>query len=561
MEQPKNKIGLLSMISISTTGIIGSGWLFSSYLGAKTAGAGVYISWILALVFFMLMALALAEIVTAYPLRGIIGRMGAISHNKYFGAIFSFAIWLDLIGTIPGEAQASVQYLAGISPKMTKYLMLDGNLSNKGLLLTLGFLLVYWIINMFGIKLFAKINNSIAIIKIVLPVFIALTILGASFTPANFTAFHGNFIPYGYNSIILAMTSTGMIYSLNGFQMCASFASEVKNPRLNLPLGMIISLVLSFIIYMVLQTSFIGAMDNNQLITQGWHSLNFNSPFAQISTLLGLNVITALLYADACISPSGTGISYVGSGSRVLYSLASEKQMPSFFAVLNTKYNVETRAMILNFAIAAVFLYLFQSWAVLINFITALIVLMYMVIPISLLGFRNGKNEKIDSFKLPFATFFCYILFLVQSLLFVFIGAKDMLNLTLVMTALIVIFIFLNVKDQSKYTLKQVAAVSFPFIIYLWLCSILIIVGPTVYGGKNYISTEVFYSVYIIISLFSFYYFTCKNFVSKCQEIREVDNIPVPEKTPVDPAQSEVPIIAAPPAKKIVKSNVMFSYE
>ena len=171
---------------------------------------------------------------------------------------------------------------------------------------------------MFGIKFFARVNNSLAAIKVVLPAFIALTIIGASFNPANFTAYHGSFMPYGYNSIILAMTSAGMIYSFNGFQLCASFASEIKNPKRNLPLGMIISIILCFFIYVLLQSSFIGALDNNQLTMSGWHQLNFNSPFAQISTMLGLNVITVILYADACISPSGAGITFLGSGSRVL---------------------------------------------------------------------------------------------------------------------------------------------------------------------------------------------------------------------------------------------------
>jgi amino acid transporter len=171
---PKDKIGLLSVIAISTTGIIGSGWLFSAYLGAKVAGAAVYVSWTLTLIFFILMSLVIAEIVSIFPVRGIVGRMGALSHNKYFGVIFAFAIWLELIGSIPGEAQASVEYLSNVSPYLSKLLISDGALTAEGLGFTFLFLIAYWMANMFGIKFFAKINNSIAVIKVFLPAIIAL---------------------------------------------------------------------------------------------------------------------------------------------------------------------------------------------------------------------------------------------------------------------------------------------------------------------------------------------------------------------------------------------------
>ena len=525
----KDKIGLLSVIAISTTGIIGSGWLFSAYLGAKIAGSGVYLSWLLTLVFFILMALVIAEIVSMFPLRGIIGRMGALSHNKYFGVIFAFAIWLELIGSIPGEAQASVEYLAGISPSLTKLLISDGALTSAGLGFTFLFLVAYWLANMFGIKFFAKVNNSIAVIKVFLPAFIALMIIGASFHPANFTAYQGSWMPYGYNSIILAMTSTGMIYSFNGFQLCASFASEIKNPGRNLPLGMVISIILCFFIYVLLQTSFIGALDTVQIATQGWHQLNFHSPFAQITAMLGLNFITIILYADACISPSGTGITFVGSGSRVLYSMASERQMPSMLAVLDKKYNFEKRAMLFNFGVALVFLYLFHSWAVLINFITALIILMYMVIPISLVALRHGQADLPRSFKLPGATLICGFLFIVQSIFFVFIGAKDMLHLTLTMTGLMCVFLVLNARGKDGYTFMDVAKISMPFVIFLWAITLLIITGPVSYGGHGYLEYGVFYAIYILVSIYAFYYFTNKKFVAKCQEIRVADKIKIVE--------------------------------
>lgn len=526
---PKHKIGLMSVIAISTTGIIGSGWLFSSYLGAKVAGSGVYLSWFLTLIFFILMALVIAEIVAIFPLRGIIGRMGSLSHNKYFGVIFAFAIWLELIGSVPGEAQASVEYLAGISPGLHKLLMDGDALTFEGMAFTFLFLIAYWAANMFGIKFFAKVNNSLAAVKVVLPALIALIIIGTSFHPENFTAYQHSWMPYGANSIVLAMTSTGMLYSFNGFQLCASFASEIKNPGRNLPLGMVISVIICFFIYIILQTAFIGAVDTNQVATLGWSSLNFSSPFAQIATLIGLNFLTIILYVDACISPSGAGVTFVGSGSRVLYSMAAERQMPKMLAVLDKKHNLEKRAMFFNFGVALVFLYLFHSWAVLINFITALIILMYMIVPISLIALRHSHPDADRNFKLPCANLICGLLFLVQAIFFIFIGAKDMFYLTLTMSVLMGVFMFLHARGQDGYSFGDVAKISLPFVGFLWIVTLLIMFGPENYGGMGYIGYEVFYAVYVAVSLYAFYYFTNKKFVDTCQTIRTHDNAVIVE--------------------------------
>ncbi|MCP4178185.1 MAG: APC family permease, partial [bacterium] len=510
MLKEHKKIGLLSVIAISVSGIIGSGWLFSAYLGAKEAGSGVYISWFITLIFFLLMALVISEIVSLFPVRGLVGRMGVISHNRFFGAIFAFAIWLELVGSMPGEAQASVQYLSNLSPGLSRHLMSGGMLTFEGLVVTLLFLVIYWIVNIFGIKFFSKVNNAIAVYKLIIPVFVAILIMCYSFHSMNFEAFHHSLVPYGFNSVFMAITSAGMIYAFNGFQLGTSFASEIKNPTKTLPLGMIISIIICFIIYVLLQTSFIGALNGSQLSATGWHALNFNSPFVQLTSLLGLNFMTILLYVDACASPSGTGITFVGSASRILYGMSKEKQMPKIFSKLNKKYNFSKPAMFFNFLVALVFLFLFHSWAVLILFITALIVLMYMVVPISLIGMRHAMPDMKRKFRLPFAGLICTFLFIVQSMFFIFVGAKDMTYLTCAITIFMVIFMFINIPKHGEYKLKDIFAVSIPFLVYLWILTTLIILGPHVYGGTGVLGLKTMFILIGIFAIYGFYYLTNK---------------------------------------------------
>ncbi len=82
-------------------------------------------------------------------------------------------------------------------------------------------------------------------------------------------------------------------------------------------------------IYLLLQLAFIAGLPP-QYLANGWHGVDFQSPVVQLASLLGLNFITLILYIDACISPSGTGIIYTGATARMLTAMSQDKQMPSF---------------------------------------------------------------------------------------------------------------------------------------------------------------------------------------------------------------------------------------
>lgn len=521
MAAEQKQLGLFSIVAITVSGIIGSGWLFSAYLGAKAAGAGVYVSWTLTLGLFLLMALAISEVIALFPLPGLVGRMGVVSHNRFFGAIFSFAIWLELVGSMPGEAQASVEYLASLSPKISALLMEGESLTVPGLAVTLGFLAMYWLINMFGLRFFARVNNAVAIYKLVVPVVTALVVMAVAFDTSNFEAYQGAFLPYGPESIVAAITTAGMIYAFNGFQLATAFAAEVRDPAKTIPRGIILGLLVCFAIYVLLQTAFIGALGHDGLVHQGWRGLSFASPFVQLTTALGLNFLTLVLYSDACISPGGTGITFVGTATRVLYGMAVEKQMPSFLGRLGS---LDLRpSLAFNFAVALVLLFLFHSWAALILFMTGLIVLMYMVIPLAVIGMRRAFPNAERPFRLRGATPLCALLFMLQSMILPFIGAGDVLALSVVCTLFMFVFMVVNIPRHHEYTFADIASVSLPFLVFLWLLTAAVVLGPAEYGGRELIGSGAMFIWIGILSLAAFAFLTSHWFVERCQVMRRVD--------------------------------------
>ncbi|MBY0379426.1 MAG: APC family permease, partial [Burkholderiales bacterium] len=334
------RISLFSATALSATSMVGSGWLFSAQLNAKIAGNYSFWAWILAAVFVMLVGICLSQVVAVYPVRGATTRSSTLSHNGVFGMPFAFANWFGITAVIATEAQATTQYLA--SAIHSAILMNDEGFTHLGKLFALAVLFIYLIVNYYGVQLLAKVNNVVTVLKIFTPLFTIALFLIAKFDTTNFNLPTNNI--YGFGSAITAIISAGLIYSYNGFQVAVAYASEIKNPRRNVPLSIILSVIIVMGLYMLLQLSFMGAVPKDQLYN-GWAALNFHSPLINLAMVLGLNFIAILLIADSIISPSGTGFAYLGAASRMFYSMAKAGQMPKIsIDKLHPKYNICRRS-------------------------------------------------------------------------------------------------------------------------------------------------------------------------------------------------------------------------
>lgn len=251
MEKKLKQPGLFSAIAISIGTMMGSGWLFASYYASKAAGGALILSWIIGALAVLIMALLLAEIAIKYPVNGLFTRLISISHNPHFGFVTGISNWLLGLIVIPSEAMATTQYVASIYKPMTPYIFANGSLTLAGVGVVGVFMLIYTLINYWGIHFFAKINNSITTLKIIIPIVTAVLMLLAAFHSSNFTAENASFIPFGNSSIFGAIVSCGIFYSFFGFQTAVSFTAELKNPKRNVPIALISSVLIVLGIYLL----------------------------------------------------------------------------------------------------------------------------------------------------------------------------------------------------------------------------------------------------------------------------------------------------------------------
>jgi amino acid transporter len=481
----KGKMSLFSGVLLCCTCMVGSGWLFASQLAAQNAGNYAFIAWIAAAVVIICIGLCFSSVVTQFPQRGATTRVSAISHNSIFGMPFAFANWFGIAVVIATEAQATAQYLA---PFLGDSVMHNGSLTIIGKSLALGMLCLYLLINWYGIKLLTRVNNIVTVLKIFTPLFVIAVLLASHIDVKNFTDIPGG-VNYSINNIFPAIVASGMIYAFNGFQVVTAFASEIKNPKRNIPLAIILSVTIVLAFYLLLQFAFMGAVPHHMFGNLGWANINFGSPIVGLTLVLGLNFLMVLLVADSIIAPSAVGYTYLGMSSRMLFAMSKEKQAPAFISKsIHPKREFSIPSMMINFTISVVFLLQADSWAGLMVIVTMLHIVGYLAGPLSMVALKPKTK--------PFGL----IVFLMVSSLLVTVTPKDFLVTNIVLTSLALIFMFIQGPKNIKANLIYGA----PFLVFLWL----------VFIGHSVIIT-------LIVSTIFFLIVTDKRYVQKCQTYRE----------------------------------------
>jgi amino acid transporter len=406
-EQPqlKRHVGVVGLLFASVGSIIGSGWLFGALNAAIEAGPAAIISWALGGVMILLIALVYAELGTMFPLSGGVVRFPHLAFGSFASYSAGWITWVAVATTAPIEVEAALQYGTKYAPFTAPHTV-NGEtvytLTGLGYASAVVLMALFVVINFYGIRWFARINNALVGWKI----FIILLVIGAFLVSAyhteNFTS-HG-FMPQGWHGVFTAIATSGVVFSYLGFRQGIEFAGETDNPRRNVPIAVVGSVLITGLIYVALQVAFIGALDPATLSDSGsWGKLSFTNdfgPLAAVATALGLSWLAILLYADAIVSPGDTGLIYTTSTSRISYAMARNGNAPEPLA-RTTDRGVPMVSLVVTFLVGLVVFLPFPSWQQLVGFITSATVLSFASGPLVLGALRKRLPDAERTFRVP----------------------------------------------------------------------------------------------------------------------------------------------------------------
>ncbi|MEC5228754.1 APC family permease [Bacillus inaquosorum] len=384
----KREISLLDLFLIGLGAIFGSAWLFAVSNVASMAGPAGWISWLIAGLIILVLGIVYAELGSSLPRAGGIIRYPVYSHGPLVGYMISFITIIAYTSLIALEVVAVRQYATFWWPSLT----IEGSDSPTlfGWFVQFILLAAFFFLNYRGIKAFVKFNTLLSFVKYIVPILI-IVILFMHFNEANFTI-HG-FAPFGTYGIQSAISAGGVIFAYLGLHPIVAAASEVKNPKKTIPVALILTIIVSTVIYLLLQLSFIGSIPTNML-TNGWGDIHqeFSLPFKDIAIILGLGWLANLVALDAIISPGGNGNIYMSTTSRLMYAWAKNRTFFKKFASINNKTGVPQASLFLTFIMSVFWTLPFPSWNTLVNVCSVALILSYAIAPVSAGALR--KNAK-----------------------------------------------------------------------------------------------------------------------------------------------------------------------
>ncbi len=400
----QRKITPVSLLFTSLSCMIGSGWLFGAYYTAQVAGPASVISWLIGGGLILILALVFSELGTMLPLAGGLARYTHFTHGETVSFCMTWLAWLSCVAVAPTEVQAILQYASATFPWLTHQVDNVVVLTTQGLSIAAVLLFLFAWINTRGLGLLIRCNNLITLWKLMIPLGTALWLASHHF---SVSVFHDTaWMPYGWHGVLAALPAA-VIFSYLGFREATSLAGEAKNPKYAIPLAVLGSVVICMLLYAAIQLVFLGAL-SPEMYQSGWHHLHFvgdAGPFAGLAMAVGLTGLSWIVYADAVISPTGTGLIYTATTARLNYAMGLQQQHAKKLIQLN-KHHVPSLSIWLNF-IVGLFLFMpLPTWQALIKFQAIAIVLAYGVGPISLLSLRAQAPD----ISRPFQLFLPYVM-------------------------------------------------------------------------------------------------------------------------------------------------------
>lgn len=395
-------IGFWGLMFISLGSIIGSGWLLGALFAAEAAGPASIISWILAAILLMTLALVHAELGAAYPVAGGTARFPYFAFGTLAGFTAGWAAYLQAVTIAPIEVEAAISYLDTTkwARKHLNMLHKNGTLNPTGLLVASAAMLLFTVVNLLGAKMLSDSNTIMVIWKAAVPILAVIVIMSLSFHASNFHA-GGGFAPFGAHGIFAALPA-GVVFALQGFEQAVQMGGEARNPKKDISRAIITAMFIGAAVYILLEVAFIGGLSPSNLV-HGWSSPIGQGDFGPYYTLAlaaGAGWLATILLVDAVISPGGTGLIYLGTSARLSYALGEEEVLPDKLTEVN-KRGVPMWSILLAFVIGEIVFLPFPSWSSLVGLVTGATAIMYAFAPVSLAALNMRDPDRPRPYRVP----------------------------------------------------------------------------------------------------------------------------------------------------------------
>jgi urea carboxylase system permease len=318
-QELKRSLGTFSSFAVAFSYISPSTGIFTLfYLGLTTIGGAFIWTWPVVALGQFIIALNFAEVSSHYPLAGSVFQWSKYMANRAYswftGWIYLFAGILTVTSVVATLPLALIPALNGLG-----WHSLNFDLHTE-LVVGLITLAVITVLNIYGVRLVAVINNTGVVFEI-LGMFVFALILMAFHNHQGFhVVTNGGGLHVGANTFLIAMFMS--LFVIYGFDTASTLAEETRDPRRTAPKAVLYSIIGAFIIGGVFLLGTLMAIPNLHKAIAGAYGpqtiieANFSHPFATIYLL----VVSAAIFV-CCLSIMAATI-------RLGFGMSRDNQLP-----------------------------------------------------------------------------------------------------------------------------------------------------------------------------------------------------------------------------------------
>ena len=340
---PKSKLSLFDFTMIVVTLVIGMG-IFRTPLNVAKASPDSFLffaAWIVGGLVALCGALTYAEIGSRLPVTGGYYKVFSYAYHPSIAFAINCVILVSNAASLAGVALVGGEYITGIFIPLSKDVEWMKVVANARYIQTIHIaiaifaILIFYGVNLLGLKMSAKTQNILAIIKISLILLLIAPLFFAD-NAATQQIQHSIVNPTLREYIkAFGIGLVAVSFTYGGYQQTINFGAEVNQPAKNIPRGIFLGISIIILLYLTINYAYIKVI--------GFETLKQSQNIAAImaSKVFGVNaerILSGFLFLSV--------LAYVNvllmSNPRVMYAMSEDKILPPVFKKRNHKTDVLT---------------------------------------------------------------------------------------------------------------------------------------------------------------------------------------------------------------------------
>jgi APA family basic amino acid/polyamine antiporter len=406
----RRALGPVHLTALGIGAIIGAGIFVSTgQAAAQSAGPAVMISYIIAGVGCLLAGLCYAEFSAMIPVAGSAYSYAYASLGRFLAWIIGWDLILEYLAAASAVSVGWSGYFNGLMKNIgidipAKFstapitMSAEHALSFSGAVLNLpAALLILGLTALLvvGIRASATFNGAMVLLKLVIVVLVI--VCGFSYiNPANLTPFippnTGEFGHFGWSGILRA--SGVVFFAYIGFDSVSVAAQEARNPQSDMPIGILGSLAICTVLYVLMCLVMTGVANYTTLdvpqpvavaVAAAGGALDWLVPLVNFGATLGLGTVVLVLLLGQ---------------SRIFYAMSRDGMLPRTFAKVHLTFRTPHVSTIIIGTLAAL-LSAFLPHDLLIELVSIGTLAAFVIVCISVIVLRKKYPDAPRPFRTP----------------------------------------------------------------------------------------------------------------------------------------------------------------